>query len=129
MTLDLIYVANLGRIELVTWYVNIIEKLGPFEFEGSWISFWSKISILPYLRQVENKMLQRDQMLGAFWEHMLAIDPIFIRDRMLFCHNQIRALKNRKEALLQEQEGLLMVVSILHDPPTGNGETGRTAAF
>ncbi|GMP97211.1 hypothetical protein CsSME_00045553 [Camellia sinensis var. sinensis] len=29
-------------------------------------------------------------MLGAFWEHMPAIDPNLIRDRMLFLQNEIR---------------------------------------
>ena len=45
------------------------------------------------IRQVENEKLQREQTLGAFWEHMPAIDPIIIRDRMLFLQNQIRALE------------------------------------
>jgi hypothetical protein len=47
-------------------------------------------------------------MLGAFWEHMPAIDPIIIRDRMLFLQNQIRALENRKNALLEEQQELIV---------------------
>ena len=29
--------------------------------------------------QVENEKLQREQMLGLFWEHMPAIDPSLIR--------------------------------------------------
>jgi len=77
------------------------------------------------IRQVENEKLQREQTLGAFWEHMPAIDPIIIRDRMLFLQNEIRALENRKGALLQEREGLLVEVAILRDPPTGDEETGR----
>lgn len=60
------------------------------------------------IRQVENEKLQREQMLGAFWEHMPAIDPILIRDRMLFLQNAIRSLENRKRALLEEQQELIV---------------------
>lgn len=31
------------------------------------------------IRQVENEKPQREQMLGAFWEHIPTIDPIRIR--------------------------------------------------
>ncbi|KAL5765548.1 hypothetical protein ACOSP7_016165 [Xanthoceras sorbifolium] len=60
------------------------------------------------IRQVENEKLQREETLGAFWEHMPAIDPIIIRDHMLFLHNEICALKNRKRALLEEQQALIV---------------------
>ncbi|CAB4272150.1 unnamed protein product [Prunus armeniaca] len=84
----------------------------------------SRLAIIEQqIRQVENQKLQREQTLGAFWEHLPAIDPIIIRDRMLFLQNEIRTLENRKRALLQEREGLLVEVAILRDPPTG--ETGR----
>ena len=66
------------------------------------------------IRQVENEKLQREQTLGAFWQHMLAIDPIIIRDRMLF---------------RQEREEILVEVAILRDLPTGDGEIGRIVAF
>ena len=84
----------------------------------------SRLAIIEQqIRRVENQKLQREQTLGAFWEHLPAIDPIIIRDRMLFLQNEIRALENKKRALLQEREGLLVEVAILRDPPTG--ETGR----
>ena len=84
----------------------------------------SRLAIIEQqIRPVENQKLQREQTLGAFWEHLPAIDPIIIRDRMLFLQNEIRTLENRKRALLQEREGLLVEVAILRDPPTG--ETGR----
>lgn len=60
------------------------------------------------IRQVEDFKLQREQMLGAFWEHMPAIDPIIIRDRMLFLQNEIRALENRKNAQLAERQELIV---------------------
>jgi len=60
------------------------------------------------IRQVENQKLQREQTLGAFWEHMPAIDPNIIRDRMLSLRNEIRVLENRKRALLKEQQELIV---------------------
>lgn len=65
--------------------------------------------------QVENEKLQREQMLGAFWEHMPAIDPILIRSRMLFIQNEIRYLENRKRALLEEQQELIVRAVALGD--------------
>nr|DAD25603.1 TPA_asm: hypothetical protein HUJ06_027067 [Nelumbo nucifera] len=67
------------------------------------------------IRQVENEKLQREQMLGAFWEHMPALDPILIRDRMLFLQNEIRSLENRKRALLEEQQELIVRAVTLGD--------------
>ena len=76
----------------------------------------SRLAIIEQqIRQVENQKLQREQTLGAFWEHLPAIDPIIIRDRMLFLQNEIRTLENRKRALLQEREGLLVEVAILRE--------------
>ena len=76
----------------------------------------SRLAIIEQqIRQVENQKLQREQTLGAFWEHLPAIDPIIIRDRMLFLQNEIRALENKKRALLQEREGLLVEVAILRE--------------
>lgn len=67
------------------------------------------------IRQVENEKLQREQMLAAFWEHMPAIDPNLIRDRMLFLKNEIRSLENRKRALLEEQQELIVRAVALGD--------------
>lgn len=76
----------------------------------------SRLAIIEQqIRRVENQKLQREQTLGAFWEHLPAIDPIIIRDRMLFLQNEIRALENKKRALLQEREGLLVEVAILRE--------------
>ena len=79
----------------------------------------SRLAIIEQqIRRVENQKLQREQTLGAFWEHLPAIDPIIIRDRMLFLQNEIRALENKKRALLQEREGLLVEVAILREGGT-----------
>lgn len=60
------------------------------------------------IKNVENEKLQREQTLHAFWEHMPPIDPVIIRDHMLFLQNEIRSLENRKRALLEEQEELIV---------------------
>lgn len=54
-------------------------------------------------------------MLGASWEHMPAIDPILIRSRMLFLQNEIRSLENRKRALLEEEQELIVRAVTLGD--------------
>lgn len=58
--------------------------------------------------EVENEKLQREQTLHAFWEHMPPIDPVIIRDRMLFLQNERRNLENRKRALRKEQQELIV---------------------
>lgn len=60
------------------------------------------------IRRVEDEKFQREQTLGMFWEHLPAIDPIVVRDRMIFLQNEIRSLGNRKRALLLEQQELLV---------------------
>jgi pheromone shutdown protein TraB len=67
------------------------------------------------IRQAENEKLQREQMLSLFWEHMPAIDPILIRDRMLFLQNEIRSLENRKRSLRNEQQSLIVRAVTLGD--------------
>lgn len=42
---------------------------------------------------VENRKLQWEQMLGAFWEHMPPVDPSLIRERMLFIKNKFALSK------------------------------------
>lgn len=65
--------------------------------------------------EVENEKLQWEHLLGYFWEHMPAVDPSLIRERMLFIQNQIRSLENRKRALLQEQQSLIVRAVTLGD--------------
>lgn len=77
------------------------------------------------ISQVEEEKLEWEQMLGAFWEHMPPIDPTLIRDRMLFIQNKIRSLENRKRALLEEQQELIVRAVTLGDRSTG--ETRRSA--
>ena len=65
-------------------------------------------SIEQEICQVENEKLQREQTLAAFWEHMPAVDPALIRARMLELKNGITALKERKMALIEEQQSLIV---------------------
>lgn len=58
--------------------------------------------------EAEKEKLQREETLGAFWEHMPAIDPILIRDRMLSLQYQICSLESKKKALFKEQQHLLV---------------------
>lgn len=67
------------------------------------------------MKMVENEKLQREQMLGAFWEHMPAIDPMIIRDRMLSLRDQILALENIKRDLLEERQALIVRAATLRD--------------
>lgn len=60
------------------------------------------------IQSVENEKLQREQTLGAFWEHMPPIDPVLIREHMLRLQNEISFLENRKRELLQEQQELIV---------------------
>ncbi|TYG94939.1 hypothetical protein ES288_A11G228000v1 [Gossypium darwinii] len=53
------------------------------------------------IENVENAKREEQQTLALFWEHMPAIDPSLIRDRMLAIQNKIQALENRKRALIR----------------------------
>lgn len=60
------------------------------------------------MHEVENEKLQRMQTLGAFWEHLPAMDPMLIRDYMLYNHTAICSLEKRKTTLLKQQQELLV---------------------
>ncbi|KAL4292924.1 uncharacterized protein DS421_18g609880 [Arachis hypogaea] len=60
------------------------------------------------IENVENAKREEQQTLALFWEHMPAIDPSLIRDRMLAIQNKIQALENRKRALILEREFLIV---------------------
>lgn len=65
------------------------------------------------IRQVEQRKLQCEQMLGLFWEHPPALDPEDVGRRMQFFRDQIRSLENRKRALLQEEKDLIVQAATL----------------
>lgn len=60
------------------------------------------------IESVENEKLQREQMLGLFWEHPPALDPEAVGRMMQLIRDRIRGLEDRKRALLQEQEMLIV---------------------
>lgn len=60
------------------------------------------------IQTVENDKLQREQMLGLFWEHPPALDPEAVGRAMQFIRDRIRGLEDRKRALLDEQKELIV---------------------
>lgn len=60
------------------------------------------------IQTVENEKLQREQMLGLFWEHPPALDPEVVGRAMQRIRDHIRGLEDRKRALLREQQDLLV---------------------
>lgn len=67
------------------------------------------------IQNIENEKLQREQILAAFWEHLPPIDPVLIREHMKSLQNQIRALENRRRALLEEEQELIVRAATLGD--------------
>jgi len=66
------------------------------------------------IQTVENEKLQREQMLGLLWEHPPALDPERVGEFMQRIRDQIFALEERKRALLQEEQALI-VQAVTHE--------------
>jgi len=60
------------------------------------------------IQAVENEKEQRQQTLAAFWEHLPPIDPALVAAAMQWIRDRISVLEDRKRALLQEQEDLIV---------------------
>lgn len=67
------------------------------------------------IQTVENEKLQREQMLGLFWEHLPALDPEAVGRAMQLIWDRIRGLEDRKRALLDEQKELIVRAAALGD--------------
>ena len=67
------------------------------------------------IQTVENEKLQREQMLGLFWEHPPALDPEAVGRAMQLIRDHIRGLEDRKRALLDEQKELIVRAATLGD--------------
>lgn len=67
------------------------------------------------IQAVENEKLQREQMLGLFWEHPPALDPEAVGRAMQLIRDRIRGLEDRKRALLDEQKELIVRAATLGD--------------
>lgn len=60
------------------------------------------------IQTAETEKLQQENLLGLLWEHPPALDPEVVGRVMQRIRDRIRALEDRKEALLQEQQSLLV---------------------
>lgn len=78
------------------------------------------------ISQVEEEKLQQEQMLGLFWEHPPALlDPEAVGRAMQWIRDRIRDLEDKKRALLQEKEALLVDLAFaLESNRGGNGDNG-----
>ncbi|TXG46211.1 hypothetical protein EZV62_028242 [Acer yangbiense] len=72
--------------------------------------------------RIDNEKQQREQTLAAFWEHLPPIDPEVVAKAMQELRDRIRALEDRKRALLQEQQSLIVEGAISNRG--GNGNNG-----
>lgn len=60
------------------------------------------------IQTAETEKLQQDNLLGLLWEHLPALNPGVVGRVMQGIRDRIRALEDRKEALLQEQQSLIV---------------------
>lgn len=60
------------------------------------------------IQTVENEKLQREQMLGLFWEHPPALDPEVVGRLMQQLRDHISGLEDRRRALLEEKQALIV---------------------
>lgn len=76
-----------------------------------WITRLSRIP--QEISQVEEEKLQCENRLGLFWEHLPACDPEVIGKMMQSIRDRIRGLEDRKRALLEEQQALIVRAATL----------------
>ncbi|KAI4297989.1 hypothetical protein L6164_037843 [Bauhinia variegata] len=60
------------------------------------------------IQNIDTEKAQRQQTLDAFWEHLPPIDPALVAAAMQRIRDRISALEDRKRALIQEQEDLIV---------------------
>lgn len=60
------------------------------------------------ISQVEEEKLEWEQMLGLLWEHPPALDPEAVGRVMQQIRDRIRGLEDRRRALLEEQQELIV---------------------
>lgn len=60
------------------------------------------------IQAVETEKLQCEQRLGLFWEHPPALDPEFVGSLMQSIRDRIRLLEERRMALLEERQALIV---------------------
>lgn len=69
------------------------------------------------IQNIDTEKAQRQQTLAAFWEHLPPIDPEVVAKFMQELRDRIRALEDRKRALLLEQEELIVRAAAPPNPP------------
>ncbi|RDY14268.1 hypothetical protein CR513_00682, partial [Mucuna pruriens] len=69
------------------------------------------------IQNIDTEKAQRQQTLAAFWEHLPPIDPEVVAKFMQELRDRIRALEDRKRALLLEQEELIVRAADAAPPP------------
>lgn len=74
------------------------------------------------IQTVENEKLRQENSLGLLWECLPVLDPRVVGGVMQGIRDRIRALEDRKRALLQEQQSLLVEGAIRNRG--GNGNNG-----
>ncbi|CAI0401007.1 unnamed protein product [Linum tenue] len=74
------------------------------------------------IQNVENEKLQDECLLGLFWEHPPALDPEVIGRAMQQIRDRISGLEDRRRALLEEKQALIVEGAIRNR--RGNGNNG-----
>jgi hypothetical protein len=74
------------------------------------------------INNVENEKLEHENLLGLFWEHLPPLDPEDIGRAMQGIRDRISGLENRRRALLEEKQALIVEGVIMNR--RGNGNNG-----
>ena len=74
------------------------------------------------IQNVENEKLQDERLLGLFWEHPPALDPEVVGRAMQQIRDRISGLEDRRRALLEEKQALIVEGAIRNR--RGNGNNG-----
>lgn len=73
------------------------------------------------IQNIDTEKAQRQETLAAFWEHLPPIDPAVVAAAMHQILDHIRVLEDRRRALIQERESLILgVASTMRGGPGGN---------
>lgn len=64
------------------------------------------------ISQVEEEKLEWEQRLGLFWEHPPALNPQVIGGLMQQIRDRIRGLEDRRRALVEEQQALIVQAAV-----------------
>lgn len=75
----------------------------------------ARLAIIPYqIQDIENNRLQLEESLGGIWWPMFifSVNPSdYIPNHIVSLQNKIRILENRKKALLEEQQSLIVAAA------------------